>query len=75
MSDQSATILSAALQLSEEEREQFASALWDSLRYEPADASVSDDDLLAETQLRRDEIRNGKVEAISHEELKRSLGR
>lgn len=75
MSDQSATILSAALQLTAEEREQFASALWDSLQYEPVDGSASNDDLLAETQRRREEIRDGSVETISHDELKTSLGR
>ncbi len=75
MSTDATALLNEALSLPDEERESFASALWDSLGLEASIEDCSDSELLKESNRRRDELRSGAVKGISHEELKRSLGR
>ena len=75
MSEESTALLTSALKLPAEEREEFAAALWQSLNAESGLADHTDADLLAETNQRRSEIRNGTVKTITHEKLKSDLGR
>lgn len=75
MSDDSTNLLETALKLPADEREEVAVALWESLDAESGLADRSDFDVLAETQSRRTEIKNGDARTISHEELKSELGR
>ena len=75
MSTDTTALLAEALSLPDEERESFASALWDSLQMEESMTDSPDSDLLKETHRRRDELQSGDVAGISHEELKQSLGR
>jgi putative addiction module component (TIGR02574 family) len=56
------------------EREEVATALWDSLNREEGLAESTDAELLAETNKRREEIRSGAVTPISHQELRQQLG-
>ena len=75
MSEESTALLTNALKLPAEEREEFAAALWHSLDAESGLTDHTDADLLAETNKRRAEIKNGSVKTITHAELKTELGR
>lgn len=75
MSEESTAILTNALKLPPEEREEFAAALWQSLDAESGLTDHTDAELLAKTNKRRTEIKDGSVQTITHEELKSELGR
>jgi len=75
MSENSTALLTEALSLPDDERESFASALWDSLDVETSIPDCSDSDLLKESNRRRDDSQSGAVKGITHDELKRALGR
>ncbi len=75
MSNDSAALLADVLGLPASEREEVAAALWDSLELEAGLREASEGELRAETAAKRAEILSGAVSPITHEELKRQLGR
>lgn len=75
MSEESASILTTALRLSSQDRAELAAALWESLDAESELAGTTDDDLIEESRRRRADLLENKVSPITHQELRRQLGR
>lgn len=75
MSDDTSALLSDILELPPSEREEVAAALWDSLNLESGIEESSETDLIAETARRREELLSGAVRPLTHDELKRQLGK
>jgi len=75
MSEDSSTLLADVLELPPSEREEVAAALWDSLKLESGMEESSGSELIAETARRREELVSGAVLPITHDDLKRQLGR
>jgi putative addiction module component (TIGR02574 family) len=70
MSDRSASLLAAALQLPEEERAELAAGLLDSLDPATADAEpLTEDELVAELDRRADEMRRDPDAGIPWEQV------
>ncbi len=70
MSDRSATLLAAALQLSEEERVELAAGLLDSLDPAAAEAdALTEDEVVAELDRRADEMRRDPDAGIPWEQV------
>jgi putative addiction module component (TIGR02574 family) len=70
MSDRSASLLAAALRLSEEERTELTAGLLDSLDPAAADAeSLTEDELIAELDRRADEMRRDPDAGIPWEQI------
>ena len=63
------------MKLDPQDRQQVAESLWDSLGIERDLPEATELDFAAETSQRRDEVVSGKVATISHQDLKRLLGR
>jgi len=70
MSDRSASLLAAALQLPEEERAEVAAGLLDSLDPSAADVEpLTEDELVAELDRRADEMRRDPTAGIPWEQV------
>jgi putative addiction module component (TIGR02574 family) len=71
MSDRSASLLAASLQLSEEERAELVEGLLDSLDPPVTDIDrMSDEELVAELDRRAEELRQNPDAAIPWEQVK-----
>ena len=66
-------IRSEALQLSEEEREALASELWSSLEDSTESAASIDAAWNAEIAARVQDIRDGKVEGVPHDQVEAQM--
>jgi putative addiction module component (TIGR02574 family) len=75
MEKEVSVIFSSALKLNSQDRQELAESLWDSLGMESELPSTTDSDFASETSQRRSEIVEGRVSTISHQELKKQLGR